>query len=91
MLGSVLLTLAIAVPLASLAALKRGTKSDHAIRGFTTLGLGFPAFWLGIMLIIVFSAKLGIFPVSGYGDTFWSGCITWCCPASPSRSRCRRW
>ncbi|HEV8391504.1 MAG TPA: ABC transporter permease, partial [Dongiaceae bacterium] len=47
-LGSVLLTLAIAMPLASLAALKRGTKSDHAIRGFTTLGLGIPAFWLGI-------------------------------------------
>jgi len=68
-LGSVLLTLAIAVPLASLAALKRGTKSDHAIRGFTTLGLGIPAFWLGIMMIIVFSAKLGVFPVSGYGDT----------------------
>jgi peptide/nickel transport system permease protein len=66
--GSVLLTLAIAVPLASVAALKRGSALDHAIRGFTTAGLGFPAFWLGIMLIILFSAKLGLFPVSGYGD-----------------------
>ena len=68
-LGSVLLTLAIAVPLASIAALNRGGASDHAIRGFTTAGLGFPAFWLGIMLIILFSVKLGLFPVAGYGDT----------------------
>jgi peptide/nickel transport system permease protein len=67
-LGSVLLTLAIALPLASIAALKRGSPGDHAIRVFTTAGLGFPAFWLGIMLIIVFSVKLGLFPVSGYGD-----------------------
>jgi peptide/nickel transport system permease protein len=67
-LGSVLLTLAIAVPLASVAALRRGSAADHAIRGFTTAGLGFPAFWLGIMLIILLSAKLRLFPVSGYGD-----------------------
>lgn len=66
--GSVLLTLLIAVPLASLAALKRGTAADHAIRGFTTAGLGFPAFWLGIMLIILFSVKLGLFPVAGFGE-----------------------
>ncbi|HJT14362.1 MAG TPA: ABC transporter permease, partial [Dongiaceae bacterium] len=44
------------------------TRFDHAIRVFTTAGLGFPAFWLGIMLIILFSVKLGLFPVSGYGD-----------------------
>lgn len=69
-LGSVLLTLLIAVPLASLAALKRDSAIDHLIRGFTTLGLGFPAFWLGIMLIILLSVELKLFPVSGFGDTF---------------------
>ena len=67
-LGAVLLTLLMSLPLASVAALKRGTRFDHAIRVFTTAGLGFPAFWLGIMLIILFSVKLGLFPVSGYGD-----------------------
>ena len=66
--GAVLLTLLMSLPLASVAALKRGTRFDHAIRVFTTAGLGFPAFWLGIMLIILFSVKLGLFPVSGYGD-----------------------
>ncbi len=67
-LGSVLLTLIIALPLASIAALKRGGTLDHAIRVFTTAGLGFPAFWLGIMLIILFSVTLGLFPVAGYGE-----------------------
>ena len=37
---------------------------------FTTAGLGFPAFWLGIMLILLFSIVLGWFPVSGYGSDF---------------------
>ena len=69
-LGAVLLTLLISVPQASVAALKRGTAPDHVIRITTTAGLGMPSFWLGIMLIILFSAKLGWFPVSGYGDDF---------------------
>lgn len=67
-LGSVALAIAIAVPLASLAARNRGGFADHAIRVISTAGLGFPAFWLAIMLIILFSVKLGWFPVSGYGN-----------------------
>jgi ABC-type dipeptide/oligopeptide/nickel transport systems, permease components len=37
---------------------------------FSTIGLGLPAFWLGIVLIMFFSIRLGWFPVSGYGDDF---------------------
>ncbi len=69
-LGSVLLSLLITVPLATIAARKRGTLADHTIRLVSTAGLGFPAFWLGIMLIILFSVRLDLFPVSGYGRTF---------------------
>jgi peptide/nickel transport system permease protein len=69
-LGSVLLAIAMAIPLATLAARNRGRLADHVIRIISTLGLGFPAFWLGIMLIILFSVRLDLFPVSGYGDTF---------------------
>ena len=67
--GSVLLSLLIAVPLATIASRNRGTGYDHGIRAVSTVGLGLPSFWLAIMLMIVFSVKLGWLPVSGYGDT----------------------
>ncbi|OAT76536.1 ABC transporter permease [Mangrovibacter phragmitis] len=66
--GSVLLAIVITIPLAAMASRHRGGVWDQCIRLFTTAGLGFPAFWLGIMMIIVFSVTLGWFPVSGYGD-----------------------
>jgi peptide/nickel transport system permease protein len=69
-LGSVLLSILIAVPLATLSARNRGRAVDHGVRLVSTAGLGFPSFWLGIMLIILFSVKLDLFPVSGYGETF---------------------
>ncbi|MCO7260462.1 ABC transporter permease [Dickeya zeae] len=68
--GSVLLAVILTIPLASLAARQRGRVADQLIRLFTTAGLGFPAFWLGIMMIIIFSVVLGWFPVSGYGSGF---------------------
>ena len=67
--GSVLLSLLIAVPLATLASRQRGTGYDHGIRAVSTVGLGLPSFWLAIMLMIVFSVRLDWLPVSGYGDT----------------------
>jgi peptide/nickel transport system permease protein len=56
--------------LASIAATRRGGVADQAIRLFSTIGLGLPSFWLGIVFIMIFSLGLGLFPVSGYGDTF---------------------
>jgi peptide/nickel transport system permease protein len=67
-LGSVLLALLLTVPLAAAAARQRGKAVDQLIRLLSTAGLGFPAFWLGIMLILLFSVTLGWFPVSGYGS-----------------------
>ncbi|QWA09613.1 ABC transporter permease [Sodalis ligni] len=67
-LGSVLLALLLTVPLAAAAARQRGKAADQLIRLLSTAGLGFPAFWLGIMLILLFSVTLGWFPVSGYGS-----------------------
>ena len=69
-LGSALLSVLIAVPLASLAARRRGTSVDQAVRLVSTAGLGMPSFWLGIMLIILFSVTLDWLPVAGYGKTF---------------------
>lgn len=67
---SIVLSLLLAVPLAVIAAVKRGKWPDQLIRGFTTVSLGVPNFWLGIMLIIVFSIWMGLFPVGGYGQGF---------------------
>ena len=47
-LGSAVLAIAIALPFAALAALRGGGIVDSAIRLVSTMGLGFPPFWLGI-------------------------------------------
>jgi peptide/nickel transport system permease protein len=61
----------IAVPLSIIAATHRDRAADHAVRVVPLVGLGFPAFWLGIMLLLVFGLHLGrLFPVGGYGEGF---------------------
>ncbi|OWO94999.1 ABC transporter permease [Rhizobium esperanzae] len=67
--SSVVLSVLIAVPLAAIAARNAGRAPDHAVRIVSTFGIGFPPFWLGLMLIILFSVELGMLPVSGYGAT----------------------
>ncbi|MFT4180948.1 MAG: ABC transporter permease [Rhizobium sp.] len=67
--ASVVLSIAIAVPMAAIAARNSGRMPDHAVRIVSTFGIGFPPFWLGLMLIILFSVDLGVLPVSGYGET----------------------
>lgn len=69
-LTSVVLAILISVPLSALAARRQGRLPDHAVRIFSTMGIGFPPFWLGLMLIIFVSVKLDLLPVSGYGNTF---------------------
>jgi ABC-type dipeptide/oligopeptide/nickel transport system permease component len=63
-------TIIITVVLASSAARNQGKKIDHLVRLFCIAGLGLPSFWLGIMFTLFFSIYLGLFPVSGYGNTF---------------------
>ena len=64
-----LLSVLIAVPLAALAATKRNRWQDQLVRAVPLVGLGFPAFWLGIMLLLLFGLNLGrAFPVGGYGS-----------------------
>ncbi|WP_448616789.1 ABC transporter permease [Modestobacter sp. URMC 112] len=67
--AATVLSLLISVPLAVLAASRRGTLTDQLVRAVPLAGLGMPAFWVGIMLILLLSLKAGLFPVSGFGDT----------------------
>jgi peptide/nickel transport system permease protein len=57
----------ISFPLAVAAARWRGTWIDRSALAFSTVGLSFPNFWLGPLLIMVFSIQLGWMPVSGRG------------------------
>jgi peptide/nickel transport system permease protein len=57
----------ISFPLGALAACRRGGWFDRAALAFSLLGLSLPNFWLGPLLMIVFSIQLGWTPVSGRG------------------------
>jgi len=66
--SAIILALLISIPLAVLAASHRGSVLDQVIRAVPLVGLGMPAFWVGIMLVLIFGLKLRLFPVSGFGD-----------------------
>jgi peptide/nickel transport system permease protein len=64
----VLMSLLISVPLAVLAAMRRDRLADHVVRAVPLVGLGFPPFWIGLMLLLLFALNLGqLFPVGEYG------------------------
>lgn len=54
-----------ALPLGLIAAVRRNTGWDHAAMGYSLLGAALPSFWLGPVLVLLFSVGLGWFPVSG--------------------------
>jgi peptide/nickel transport system permease protein len=66
-LYAMVLAVIIAFPLAVVAALNRGGWIDRAALILSLLGLSMPSFWLGPLLMIVFSIQLGWLPVSGAG------------------------
>jgi len=59
--------LVVAIPLGVLAAVYRGTIVDRISGAVAVLGIATPSFWLGIVLIYVFSIKLGLLPSSRMG------------------------
>jgi peptide/nickel transport system permease protein len=65
-LGSLAISLIVAVPLGVAAARRRGGVIDFGVRVVTLIGLSFPNFWLGIMLILIFGVHLRWLPPSGY-------------------------
>jgi peptide/nickel transport system permease protein len=64
--GGVIVALLIAFPIGIISAVKRGSIFDFGGRLISLLGISFPNFWLGIMLIIIFAVVLQWFPASGY-------------------------
>jgi peptide/nickel transport system permease protein len=64
------LTIAISLPLGIAAALRKDGLFDQVVRTLLMVTMVMPAFWVGILLLIVFSVKVGLFPVAGYGEGF---------------------
>ncbi|MEZ4515958.1 MAG: ABC transporter permease [Chloroflexota bacterium] len=67
---AVIVSLSIAVPLAMLAAVRRNRLPDHLVRIFTTVAFAMPAFWTALLLVLIFSLRLKLFPTSGLGQGF---------------------
>lgn len=63
---AMILALAIGVPMGVIAAVKRGTWADGLANAVSLWGLSIPNFWLGILMILLFSVQLGWLPASGY-------------------------
>ena len=64
------IALVLALPLSFVAALNRHRAPDTIIRGTFQIGLSMPVFYVGLVLLTVFAAKLRWFPVGGYGNSF---------------------
>jgi peptide/nickel transport system permease protein len=67
-LAALAISLLIGIPLGVLAAAARGTKTDLYIRILTLFGQSVPVFWLGIVMMYLFSVQLGWLPTSGSGS-----------------------
>jgi peptide/nickel transport system permease protein len=63
---AIVVALAIGIPAGVLSAVKNGRWPDYAANVFALWGLSTPNFWLGFLLILLFSVKLGWLPASGF-------------------------
>ena len=67
---SMLIALLISIPAGIVSAVKRGSVLDTGATVFGLAGLSMPNFWLGILMILLFSVELGWLPASGYVSPF---------------------
>ena len=65
--AAAVIVLLISIPLGVLSAVYKGTWIDTLATGFAVLGQAIPVFWLGILMIQLFTVKLGWLPSSGMG------------------------
>ena len=70
---SLIVSVSIAVPIGIMAAIKRYSWFDYGSMLGSTLGIALPNYWVGLMLIIVFSLKLGWLPP--YGSDSWKSYV----------------
>ncbi|RPJ37215.1 MAG: ABC transporter permease [Deltaproteobacteria bacterium] len=67
-LAGTLLSVLLGIPLGVISAIRRNTLLDYFVRSASITGISVPFFFLAILLLWVFSYKLGLFPIIGVGD-----------------------
>jgi peptide/nickel transport system permease protein len=67
-LAAFALALVLAVPIGVVSAVRRNSALDQATMGLALVGQSAPTFFIGILLILIVSLKLGLLPTSGRGD-----------------------
>ncbi|HHT07157.1 MAG: ABC transporter permease [Christensenellales bacterium] len=70
--AAIILAIVIGIPLGVLTAIKRDTFVDNLLTTTSLVGISIPNFWLGTMLMLVFSVRLGWFPSGGMTEFFWT-------------------
>lgn len=75
--GAILLSLLLAIPIGVFSATRQYSFFDYTVTVFAFLGVSVPVFYLGLILLFLFSAKLSIFPSGGFrnpmgNNTFWT-------------------
>jgi peptide/nickel transport system permease protein len=83
-LMAIVISLVIGVTAGVVSAVRKNTPTDYAVNLFALWGISTPNFWLGIMLIFLFSVQLGWLPASGYVspfEDFWLSIKTTILPA----------
>ncbi len=66
-LASLLISVILAIPLGTIAALRRGSVIDVGLRLVAVLGQSMPSFWVAMLLMLIFAVNLKVLPVSGLG------------------------
>lgn len=67
-LFGIIFAIMIGIPLGIISAMKQNSLIDVFTMGISVLGISIPIFWLGLILIIIFSVNLGLLPASGSGS-----------------------
>ena len=81
---SMSIALSVGIPLGVISAVRKGSAVDYTTSVVGLAGLSIPNFWLGIMLILLFSVSLGWLPASGYVspfEDFWASMASMIMPA----------
>lgn len=66
--GALFIAIMVAIPIGVISAYKQNTIFDRIGTGFTIVGQAIPGFWLGLLLILLFSVTIKLFPSGGGGS-----------------------